>query len=121
MTSRPASCYLRTHRKKSGLSQSELASILGLVTELQISRHERSLTLPQFLTAISYEIVFQVPISELFPGLYETVRQNIDGRLFELEERLQESCTKGRKAAFIARKLEWIWERKNLAAINLTR
>lgn len=121
MTSRPAGSYLRTHRKKSGLSQSELASILGLVTELQISRHERSLTLPLFLTAISYEIVFQVPISELFPGLYETVRQNIDERLSELEERLHESSAKGRRAAFIAHKLEWMWERRNPAFIDSAR
>jgi transcriptional regulator with XRE-family HTH domain len=120
MTLRPAGCYLRTHRKKSGLSQSELASILGLVTELQISRHERSLTLPLFLTAISYEIVFQVPIAELFPGLYETVRQNIDERLSELEGRLHESSAKGRRAEFIARKLEWMWERRNPSAIDLT-
>jgi len=115
MTSRPAASYLRTHRRKSGLSQSELANILGLITELQISRHERSLTLPHFLTAISYEVVFQTPIGELFPGIYETVRQNIETRLAEIEERLGQSSAKGREASRIARKLEWFWERRNLS------
>ncbi|MHB1956172.1 MAG: helix-turn-helix domain-containing protein [Sulfobacillus sp.] len=119
MTSRPVASYLRTHRRKAGLSQSELASILGLVTELQISRHERSLTLPLLLTAISYEIVFQVPLAEMFPGIYETVRLNVETRLDEIEERLKQSSAKGRKAAFIARKLEWLWERRNPGAADL--
>jgi transcriptional regulator with XRE-family HTH domain len=113
MTPPRAASYLRTHRKKYGLSQSELANILGLVTELQVSRHERSLTLPLFLTAISYEIVFQIPIAELFPGVYETVRQNVEHRLAEIEERLHQSSVKGRQATLIARKLEWLSERRN--------
>lgn len=118
MTLSRAASYLRTHRRKYGLSQSDLANILGLVTELQISRHERSLTMPLFLTAISYEIVFQVPLAELFPGIYETVRQNVEKRLAEIEERLHQSSAKGRRAALIARKLEWLWERKNPTAID---
>jgi hypothetical protein len=95
-----------------------LANILGLVTELQISRHERSLTLPLFLTAISYEIVFQVPLSELFPGVYETVHQNVEKRLGELEEQLHQSSAKGREATVIARKLEWLCERRNSTVIQ---
>jgi DNA-binding XRE family transcriptional regulator len=118
MTVPRAASYLRTHRRKCGLSQSDLANILGLVTELQISRHERSLTLPLFLTAISYEIVFQVPLSELFPGVYETVHQNVEKRLAEIEERLHQSSAKGREATVIARKLEWLCERRNPTVIQ---
>jgi transcriptional regulator with XRE-family HTH domain len=110
--------YLRAHRRKSGLSQSELADILGLITELQISRHERSVTLPLFLTAISYEIVFQVPIAELFPGIYETVRQNVERRLAEIEGRLHDSTAKGREAGSIARKLEWFSGRREPASAD---
>jgi transcriptional regulator with XRE-family HTH domain len=106
--------YLRTHRRKSGLSQRELADILGLITEWQVSAHERSVAVPLFLTAISYEIAFQVPVSKLFPGIYETLRQNIEGRLTELEIVLQQSTAKGRAAALIARKLEWLCERKTM-------
>ena len=113
MDSSPAASYLRTYRKKSGLSQSELAEVLGLISEWRISEHERSITIPRLLTAISYEIIFNVPISKLFPGVYETVRGNVESRLAELEARLQESDAKGRAATPIARKLEWIYERKN--------
>lgn len=119
MESQPAANYLRMHRKKSWLSQRELADVLGLITEWRISEHERSITIPRFLTAISYEIVFNVPLSKLFPGIYETVRGNIESRLAELEARLQESEAKGRAAMSIARKLEWLCERKNPATDEL--
>ena len=109
-----AASYLRTQRRKCGLSQSDLADILGLINEHQVSRHERSLTLPVLLTAIGYEVIFDVSLAELFPGIYETVRQNIEKRLEEIEERLHQSSAKGRKAVFIARKLEWLCERRNL-------
>jgi len=109
----PAGSYLRTHRKKSGLSQRELADILGLVSEWQISLHEQSREIPLLLTAMSYEIVFSIPLSRLFPGIYETLKINIEARLAALEERLQQSGIKGRAAALIARKLEWLCERKH--------
>jgi transcriptional regulator with XRE-family HTH domain len=113
MTTPRAASYLRTQRRRCGLSQTDLAEILGLINEHQVSRHERSLTLPLFLTAIGYEIIFQVPVAELFPGIYETVRSNIEKRLDEVEERLHQSSVKGRQAVLIARKLEWLWERRN--------
>lgn len=119
MESHPAASYLRMYRRKSGLSQRELAEVLGLITEWRISEHERSITVPRLLTAISYEIVFNIPLSKLFPGFYEAVRGNIESRLTELEARLQESNAKGRAAMPIARKLEWLCERKNPAADEL--
>ena len=105
--------YLRVSRRRSGLTQQELAEILGLISEWQISEHERSVGVPLFLTAVSYEIVFNVPISELFPGIYETVQTNIDSRLAELEARLHESSAKGRAAALVARKIEWLTMRRS--------
>lgn len=114
MESSPTTSYLRTYRRRSGLSQRELADVLGLITEKRVSEHERSITVPLFLTAISYEIVFNVPISKLLPGIYETVRGNVESRLTELETQLQESNANGRAAIPIARKLEWICERKSL-------
>lgn len=121
MTTPRAASYLRTHRRKYGLSQSDLADILGLINEHQVSRHERSLTLPLLLTAIGYEIIFQVPVAELFPGIYETVRSNIEKRLDEIEEQLHQSSVKGRQAILIARKLEWLWERRNRTTSNLSK
>lgn len=105
---------VRANRKNSGLSQRELGEILGTLGPVGISRHERSLTLPKFLVAVGYEIVFGVPIAEIFPGIYEALRLNIEGRLVDLEKRLHQSTAKGHRAILIARKLEWLCERRNL-------
>jgi hypothetical protein len=75
--------------------------------------------LPLFLTAISYEIVFQASIAELFPGIYETVRLNVEKRLDEMEEQLHQSTAKGRAAALIARKLEWLCGRRNPTTVDI--
>ena len=109
--------YLRTHRKRSGLSQRELASILGFLSEIQISRHERSVTIPGLLIALGYEAIFRAPISEIFPGLYQTVAASIEERLADMEKNLQQSTTKGREASSIARKLEWLWERRDAESV----
>lgn len=105
--------YLRSHRRMSGLSQRELAGIIGYLTRFQIARHEESTTVPAFIIAISYEVVFRVPISEIFPGLYQSVEARIEEQLAHLEQDLQESIAKGRQAALTARKLEWLWARRN--------
>lgn len=112
MTAKTIACRLRTLRKKSGLSQIELARILGFVSEVPVSRHERSLTVPNLLTAIGYEVIFHAQISTLFPGLHRTVEAAIEERLAKLEEKLHQSTVKGRSAEIVARKLEFLCVRK---------
>ena len=111
---KPIACRLRTLRQRSGLTQAELSKILGFLTEIAVSRHERSDTVPHLLTALGYEIIFRRPISELFPGLYQTVEVGIEARLAALEKELHQSTAKGRAAAEIARKLEFLCERKEI-------
>ena len=106
--------YLRSHRRQSGLSQRELGSLLGYPDKGQISRHERLATMPSLLTALSYQAIFRVPIAELFPGVYEAVKQAVEERLAKMEAEWHESAVEGPDADLIARKLEWCWERQNL-------
>jgi transcriptional regulator with XRE-family HTH domain len=105
--------YLRFLRKKSGLSQRQLADILGSVSANQISRHERFAAPPSLLTALGYQVVFQCTVSEIFPGLYHAVESAIADHLRELEQDLGNSAAKGRTAASIARLLEWLSERRD--------
>ena len=105
--------YLSSHRKRSGLSQKELGQLLGYPSEGTVSRHERLCSTPPFQVALGYEAVFRVPVSELFPGALERIRQEVEQRIARMERQLQDSSAKGREAARIARKLEWIWERQN--------
>lgn len=112
--------YLSSHRKRSGLSQERLGNLLGYPDEGPVSRHERLRSTPPLRTALGYEAIFQIPVSELFPGVYERIKQDVEQRLAELERTLQRSKVKGREATKIARTLEWLWERKNLDQASLT-
>ncbi len=104
--------YLRSHRLKSGFSRRELAEIAGLLTETQVGRHERSNQLPSLMAALSYQAIFRIPITDLFPGLYESIAQGIEERLTALEHTLENSSARGNKANIIAIKLVWLNERK---------
>jgi DNA-binding XRE family transcriptional regulator len=119
MSQQPLASYLKSHRMKSGMSQRELADLIGILADHQISKHERSATVPSLLAALSYQVVFSVPITELFPGIYESVRMNLEERLCEMETELQNSTAKGRGAHVIARKLEWLLERRDPASFDL--
>ena len=105
--------YLRSHRLKSGFSRRELAEIVGSLTETQVARHERSNILPSLIAALSYQAIFRIPITELFPGLYETIAQGTEERLSALEHTLENSSARGHKANIIATKLVWLNERKS--------
>jgi len=113
MTTDQNPAQLRTLRRKSGFSQKELAQILGFLSGAPVSRHESSHAIPDLLTALGYQAIFRVPISELFPELYQTVAAGIEERLARMVDELHESTAKGREAALTALKLEFCWERKN--------
>jgi DNA-binding XRE family transcriptional regulator len=109
---------IRSHRKKAGLNQMELARILDL-HKAQVSRHERAGIEPPLIVVLSYEAVFGVAVRELYPRLYAIVKQGIEERLAILESDLQHMSVKGRRATAIAHKLEWLNERKSVAFTDL--
>jgi transcriptional regulator with XRE-family HTH domain len=111
--------HLRFHRKRSGLSQKELARLIGYPNEATVSRHERLSTIPPLDVALRYQAVFRVGISVLFPAAYEAACEIVEASLGELERELHNSTAKGRAAAIIARKLEWMWKRSNPEAARL--
>src|SRR5216683_6987856 len=97
--------YLRTYRKRSGLTQREVAFLLGCLNGAQVSRYEKRRRLPPLQTALACEAVFGIPVSELFAGLREKVGKEIEKRLLELRSRLQTKSSKGSEARAIAQKL----------------
>jgi len=72
--------YLRTHRKRLGLSQDDVAYLLGAESGAKTSRYERFSREPGFRTALACEAVFQRPIRELFAGLYEQIEREVAER-----------------------------------------
>lgn len=109
----PLGSYLKTHRKNAGLTQTELATLIGFPSVTSVSNHERLRTVPTLMTAIAYEVVFQVPIAEIFPGVTEAVEHVIDRNLLEFEAGLKERATVSDRGA-TSRKLDWISDRRSV-------
>jgi len=104
--------YLRMYRKKSGLSLRELGSLLGYKDLSPVSKHERSLSVPPLAIALCYEVIFRVPVSDLFPGVHARVTREIESKLAALEAELGQRSGKGRGANVTAKKLIWLTERR---------
>jgi transcriptional regulator with XRE-family HTH domain len=119
MVNELSSNQLRAHRKRSGLSQHEVAAILGCEDGGAISRYERSHNLPPLPLAVGYEVMFLVPVSQLFSGLLEAVEQATEDRLSKLEVELGNRSGIGHQAAITAKKLQWLMERRNERAGRL--
>ena len=80
--------YLRTYRKRSSLSQDEVAFLFGSETGTKISRYERSTRKPRLETILAYVIVFRTPGRELFAGTYEKVQRKIKSRAHLMTRKL---------------------------------
>lgn len=65
--------YLRTYRRRSGLSERQVAYLLGCASGSKVSRYERFARLPDLRTVFAYEIIFHTPAQELLAGIYDAV------------------------------------------------
>jgi transcriptional regulator with XRE-family HTH domain len=72
--------YLRTYRKRFGLSQKETAYLLGCTKAAKVSRYECFARLPSLKTALAYEAIFGVPVAELFAGFYQEIEKETSRR-----------------------------------------
>ncbi len=80
--------YLKTYRRRAGLSQDELAYLLGGETGTTISRHETGKRLPSLDTALAYEMILGAPVKAIFAGEAETIHKSISDRAEKLAKRL---------------------------------
>jgi transcriptional regulator with XRE-family HTH domain len=89
--SRKPQNYVRTCRRRSGLSQRELAFLLGCENESKVSRYEHIARVPTLEAALAYEAVFGVPTRKLFAGVYEHTLITVQERAKVLVERLAQN------------------------------
>lgn len=80
--------YLRARRKSAGLSQEEIAFLLGFHSS-HICRYERFRRTPGFRIAIAFEVIFKAPVRVLFYGDYRTIEKAIHRRVKRLMNRLR--------------------------------
>lgn len=77
MTSSQLPNYLRANRKRTALSQAEVAFLLGTQSGAKVCRNERFVREPNLATAFAYEVIYQKPASELFGGLYQRIEREV--------------------------------------------
>jgi len=104
--------YLRSHRRRAGLTQREVAFLLGLKARGPVSELEKRHRLPLLRTAVTLEAIFGVPVSELFPGMRQAVDPDVEKRFADFTALLKAKADKKRDAYKTARKLAWLSRRQ---------
>ena len=100
--------YLKTYRKRSGLTQRELAFLVGSKRGEQFSRYESHHRTPTLQVALACEVVFKVPVSDLFKGMHKPIAKQISARVETLATELQRKHGQGKGARLTAKKLSWL-------------
>lgn len=103
--------YLRTKRKHSGLSQSDVSFLVRLKDKSDLSRYERHLRRPSLRTALACQELYGVAVSDLFAGLSDSVASDTRGRMKRLQARLQSRIDPKSTGNRIMQKFQWISHR----------
>jgi len=72
-----------------------------------VSKHERSRTAPPLLVALAYQVIFEIPIDQLFPGFYAAVMQSVSQNVQELKLDMEK-----RKVKPSPEKAQWLTTRR---------
>lgn len=89
--------HLRSFRKRFGLSQAELAVLIGCEDATKISHYERFKRVPGLEIVLRLQALFGVTVTELFPGLAHDAEQDVRRKLKRFAARLSKVKTKTSK------------------------
>src|SRR5713101_8454560 len=81
--------YLRSYRLRSGLSQGELAHLLGWKRAEVISRIEKKQRPPTLKLVIACFILFGAPAAELFPDISASIDADVMARVWDMYDNIQ--------------------------------
>ncbi len=82
------SIALKSHRKRSGLTQEDVAILIGAQSASQVSRHESGEREPDLRTAMAYRIIVDAPLGHLLPKLFREIAKEVDARATHLAGQL---------------------------------
>lgn len=88
-TERTVLCYLRTHRRVWGLTQHELALLMGFESAAHVSRIENGKRAPTIECALACQVLFGIPPREMFPHAYDVVEERIIRDVYRLHLALE--------------------------------
>jgi transcriptional regulator with XRE-family HTH domain len=110
MTAHRLTSYLKTYRKRSGLTQNEVAFLLGWKRGEQLSRYEKRHAMPSLDVALACAAIFRVSLRKLFPGVSDPIVREISSRIVALTAELRKKNSQGKDTRLTARKLSWLRE-----------
>lgn len=83
--------YMRRYRLRAGLTQGEMAQLLGSQSPATVCQYEGLSREPDLRSALAYQVIFGVPAKELFPGIYQEVEEAVTQRAHKLREQFGEA------------------------------
>lgn len=86
-------CYLRTYRRNWGLTQKDLAELVGIASPVQISRYENSKRAPKIEVALACQVIFGVPPSTMFPDAYALAEDEVMRNMCQIDQRLENTTS----------------------------
>jgi transcriptional regulator with XRE-family HTH domain len=89
-------CYVRPYRLRWGLSQEEVAFIIGIKSRKLLSYLENHKVAPTLAMAVALRVVFGTEHAELFPTITK-IEKDVLARANDLYERLQGDPSKRTK------------------------
>lgn len=81
---------LRRERRTWGLTQPELARLLGCGGRTVVSRIERGKRAPSLRVAIACKVLFGYPPHHIFPNLYAEVEDGVTRRAYVMLQKLEQ-------------------------------
>ena len=106
MTNEVVGNYVRVHRRRRGLSQRELGILIGYAHGSAVGKHERSNSMPSLVIALAYEVIFDIPVGQIFVGFRSVVAQSVARNLQDLKADLASSSGKRRMSN--PEKTQWL-------------
>ncbi|HLK16436.1 MAG TPA: hypothetical protein VKT78_16640 [Fimbriimonadaceae bacterium] len=79
-------CYVRTHRRRWGLTQAQVANLLPGGGRNRVSRVERDKTPPNAAEILAYKLIFGSSCRFLFPRFHEEIEDAVMRSAYELHK-----------------------------------
>ena len=107
--------FVRAHRRRWGLSQAELALLLGMASSTTVSRIERSVRTPTTAVMVACCILFNIPAPDLFGSVHEEIEEIVGTAAKNLYDALEgkEDGQSVRKRKFLEEVLARLISRNN--------
>jgi transcriptional regulator with XRE-family HTH domain len=106
-------CYLRTLRKKWGLTQKELASLVPRCRRNRVSDVERGKIPPRASELLAYALIFGFPPQAIFRKYAEEIEDAVMRGAAELDRRLADDDSPP-----VARKIDFLEQLSNRARLE---